>query len=126
MVGSFKQRLDRAKARHLVDDLAHEIIELVSVQRDAFGSRELRDQCMDLAADFLLGKFFHRREIELLDHLAMQAHLGVQHPVREQEILCARGLGLRRVGKIIEERGHELRRRFDRNGSGRLGGGGTA
>ncbi len=80
----FEQWLDRAKARHFVDNFAYEVVEFLRVQRDALRKRELRNHRVDLATNFLIRKLVHRREIKFLDHLAVQSHLGIEHLARKQ------------------------------------------
>ena len=62
-----------------------EVVELLGVERQPLGQYVLRNQLLDVAADLVLGQFFQRREIDLLDQPAVQAHLGVEQLVALQQ-----------------------------------------
>ena len=81
-----EQRLERPEAGHLVEDFGDEVGELLGVERQPLGHHVLRDQRLDVGADLVLGQFFQRREVDLLDQPAMQPHLGVEQLVAEQRI----------------------------------------
>ena len=81
-----EQRLERAKAGHLVENFGDEVVELLRVERQPLDQDVLRDQLLDVLADFLFGQLFQRRQIDLLDQPAVQADLGVEQLVAEQRI----------------------------------------
>jgi hypothetical protein len=81
-----EQRLKRPKAGHLIENLQYEIVEFLSVESEPLGQDVLRHQLLNVTADFLFGKLFQRRQIDLLDEPAVQPHLGVKELVGEQRI----------------------------------------
>ena len=81
-----EQRFERTEAGHLIENFRYEIVEFLSVKREPLGQDVLRHQLLDVAADFVFGKFFQRRQIDLLDQPAMQPHLGVKELVGQQRI----------------------------------------
>ncbi len=85
-----EQRLDRAEAGHLVENFVDELGELLGIQRQTLDQDVLRDELLDVLADFVLGQLFERRKVDLLDQLAVQPHLGVEQLVGQQRIGCGR------------------------------------
>ena len=81
-----EQGLERAEARHLVENFRDEIVELLGVERQPLDQDILRHELLNVIADFLLGELFQRRQIDLLDQPAVQAHLGVEQLVGQQRI----------------------------------------
>ncbi len=91
-----EQRLERTQAGHFVENFRDEIGEFLRVERQPLDQHVLRDQLLDVVADFVLRQLFQRRKIDFLDQPAMQAHLGVEQLVAEQRIgggCCPRGGG---------------------------------
>ena len=76
-----EQRLERAEARHLVENFRDEVVELLGVERQPLDQDVLRNELLDVIADVLFGQLFQRRQIDLLDQPAVQAHLGVEQLV---------------------------------------------
>ena len=106
-----EQRLERAETRHLVKDFRNEIVELLGVEREPLGQHILRDQLLDVGADFVFRQLFQRRQIDLLDQPPVQPHLGVEELVGQKRI-GGSGRGWRgRLGGRFGKRGprHLLR-----------------
>ena len=81
-----EQRLERPEAGHLVEDFGDEVVELLLVEREPLDQDVLRDQLLDVRAHLVFRQLLQRREIDLLDQPAMQAHLGVEQLVGQQRI----------------------------------------
>ena len=56
------------------------------VERQALDQDVLRDELLDVRAHLVLRQLLQRREVDLLDQPAVQAHLGVEQLVAEQRI----------------------------------------
>ncbi len=91
-----QQRLQRTEPGHLVENFSDEVGKLMRVQRKTFGQHVLADHVLHVTADFVLGQFFKRGEVDLLDELAVQPHLGVKQLVASQGIVAR---GRRRLGR---------------------------
>ena len=100
-----EQRLDRPEAGHLVEDLGDEFGQFLGVEREPLDQDVLRDELLDVLADLLLGQLFQRRQVDLLDQAAMQAHLGVEQLVGQQRIGIERGGRRRRLGGGADDMG---------------------
>ena len=100
-----EQRLERAEAGHLVENFRDEVVELLGVERQPLDQHVLRHQLLDVVADFLFRQLFQRRQIDLLDQPAMQAHLGVEQLVGQQRIgrLRRARLGRRASGSTVHD-----------------------
>ena len=61
-------------------------VELLGVEREPLDQDVLRHEPLHVRADLLLRQLFQRREVDLLDQPAVQAHLGVEQLVAEQRI----------------------------------------
>ena len=81
-----EQRLERAEPRHLVEDFGDEVVELLLIEREPLDQDVLRDELLDVRPHLVFGQLFQRREVDLLDQPAVQAHLGVEQLVGEQRI----------------------------------------
>ena len=91
-----EQRLERAEAGHLVENLGDEVVELLLVERQPLDQDVLRDELLDVRAHLVFRQLLQRRQIDLFDQPAMQAHLGVEQLVGEQRI----GVGGGRLGRL--------------------------
>ena len=75
-----EQRLQRAEADHLVDDVVDQRVELGDVDRHALLARLFRDEIMHLAAHLVLGQALQRDEVDLLDQHAVDARARIDAP----------------------------------------------
>ena len=119
--GILQQRFERAEPGHLVEDLGDEVAEFLRVERQPFGEDILRDQFLHVRAQGFFRQLFERRQIDVFEQLAMQAHLGVKELLREQRILRRdRGRRLRRgrrndlyrLRRLLQTRAFHLRQRL--------------
>ena len=121
-----EQRLERAEARHLVEDFGDEGVELVGVERQPLDHDVLRDQLLDVRAHLVFRQLLQRREVDLLDQPAVQPHLGVEQLVAEQRIVRR---GRRLVARPARARPTTPARprsaRLDRRPAAVAGGGGS-
>ncbi len=76
------QRLKRTKAGQFVNNGSDELIEFGIVEGKAFGVDIIGNELVNFAEQLVLGQFFECGKIELIQHLAMQAGLGLQDLVR--------------------------------------------
>ena len=107
-----EQGLERAQARHFVQNFRDEFTEFLRIQRKALDQHVLRNQLLDVPAEFFFRHFIQRRKVNLLDQPAVQPHLGVKQLVGEQSIFIRlRRLSLLRRGRIGE---HCPRHAFER------------
>ena len=79
-----EQRLERTQARHLVENFRDEVVELLRIQREPLDQHILRNELLDVPADFFLRHLVQRRKIDFLDQPAVQPHFGVEQLVAEQ------------------------------------------
>ena len=91
-----QQRLKRAIAGHLGDDLIGEKIELFLIERQTFAAHVIADIGSNLFRQFVRSHLFQRRQIELVDDALVQLELFVEQarPTRNQigiEIVRTRG-----------------------------------
>ena len=89
----FQQRLQRAEADHLVDDVVDQRVKLGDVDRHPLLARLFRHEFMHLAAHLVLGQSFQRDKVDLLEQHPVDTHARVEHLV---DILGRRGFRLRR------------------------------
>ena len=106
-----EQRLERTEAGHLVENFRDEVVELLGVERQPLDEHVLRHELLNVIADFLFGQLFQRRQIDLLDEPAMQAHLGVEQLVGQERIGRER-----RAGPAREELRGDRPRHFLQHG----------
>ena len=99
-----EQRLERPEAGHLVEDFGDEVVELLRVERQPLDQDVLRDELLDVRAHLVFRQLLQRREIDLLDQPAVQAHLGVEQLVGQQRIgrLAATGSGGSAPGRRVQ------------------------
>src|SRR6476619_8307799 len=79
-----EQRLERTEARHFVENFRDEIVEFLGIQRKTFNQHVLRNQLLNVTAEFFLRHLVQSRKIDVLDQPAVQAHLCVEQFVAEQ------------------------------------------
>ena len=79
IVGILEQRLERAEADHLVDDVVDQRVELGGVDRHALLAGLFRHEIMHLPAHLVLGQALQRDQIDLLDQHAVDAHARIEH-----------------------------------------------
>src|SRR5690242_19894671 len=72
-----QQRLERAEAGHLVDDVGDDPVLLLLIELHPLGAHHFLDQLPDLVAEFLDRELLDRREIDLVEQPLMQPHLDV-------------------------------------------------
>src|SRR5271165_2661444 len=70
-----QQWLDRPVARHFVDDLAREEVQLLLVERQAFGARIISYIGADLPGDLVGRKLLEGGEVELVNDSLVQLEL---------------------------------------------------
>ena len=98
IVGILQQRLERAEADHLVDDVVDQRVELGDVDRHALLARLFRNEFMHLPAHLVLGQAFQRDQVDLLEQHAVDADARVEHAVAG--LLGRRGFRRRRCGRL--------------------------
>ena len=108
-----EQGLEGAEPGHLVHHLGHEGVELLRVEGQALALDPIRDHGPDLAAELLFRQLLESGEVQFIEQLLVQAHLGV-----EQLLLAEEGAG-GRLGEGDRRHRHRLRRVDGRRG--RLG-----
>ncbi len=74
-----QQRLKRAIARHLGDDLVRERVELFLIEREALAANVVADISANLLCEFV-GQLLERRQIEFVDDALVQLELLVEQP----------------------------------------------
>jgi hypothetical protein len=86
-----EQRFKRAQARHFVENFRDEVAQFLCIERKAFNQHILRDELLDMPANFLFRDLVQRGEVDLFDQTPMQTHFGVKQLVAEQRAFCRRG-----------------------------------
>jgi hypothetical protein len=108
----FQQRLERPEARHLVENFGDEFGQFLGVERQPLDQYVFRNQLRDVAAHFIFRQFFQCREIDFIDQLAVQPHLGVEQLVGAQGMRGRLRIGHQRLGRDFRQRAQQ--RRFGR------------
>ena len=104
--GVLQEGLDGPEARELVHDLVDELAELARVERDTLGQNVVGDELVHLLAQLRSRCSLDVGEIELVDQLAVQRHLGIdelrllQRPVGAGRNLDGRWLCVAGVGCV--------------------------
>ena len=88
-----EQRLEWTQTGHFVENFGDEIAELLGIERKALDQHILRNQLLDVPADFVFRHFFQRRKVDFLDQTAMQTHFGVEQLIAEQADFQSTGGG---------------------------------
>ena len=73
--GILQQRLERAEADHLVDDVVGDLHLLALIQLHPLGLEQLGDQASDLLPERLERQLLDRGEVDLFQQALMQPHL---------------------------------------------------
>ncbi len=79
-----EQRLKRTKAGHFIEDFRNEIAQFLGVERQALDQHILRNELLDMAADFFFRDLVQGRKVDLLDQAPVQTHLGVEELVAKK------------------------------------------
>ena len=108
-----QQRLKRAEADHLVDDVVDQRVEFGAIDRQAFLTRLFQNEIMHLPAHLVARQTFKRDQVDLFDQHPVQARTRVDDLVRR---LCRPGfrLGLRLARRGNDDRLILARRRLRR------------
>ena len=76
----FEQRFERPQARQLIENFLRKGFELLGVEQNSLGFDVFRDELADLAAQSSRGQPLQRRQVQIVDELAMEAHLSSIKP----------------------------------------------
>ena len=112
-----EQWLKRTKAGHFIKNFRNKIAQFLCVERKALDQHILRNELLDMSADFLFRDLVQCGEVDLLDQTPVQTHLGVEQLIAEQGAFRLRGgstLFATCLGKDCPGHAFERRRFFRR------------